>query len=363
MSRFKSGRGHQTFRAGNAGFAGECKMRVVQLSLLVALFGAGVAQAADTPKPSFECARAKSAAEKAVCATPDLAKLDRDMAASYEKLRANETPESFATVRASQAGRLAFTQKMCAGGGQTVDEEKPDPATCLSDNYETRGRALAQLKLASAGPLRLEPRMTYSSNAKPMREEEDTYPWMTGGAEAAPFNAYIAKALKVGKPRIDLKDIGDISTIPPQLLLSAQRSYSVLRFAGGMASLMISTYDYLGGAHEAIGETTLNWDVAKAKPIMLGDVFRAGTAWRKAAADYCWKDLKAQMAAQDSSEPARDAVDAVVGKSDAWLFGTKSATVHFTVYTVTSFAGGEFDVEIPYAVLKPYLRPDNPVKR
>ena len=32
--------------------------------------------------------------------------------------------------------------------------------------------------------------------------------------------------------------------------------------------------------------------------------------------------------------------------------------MHFSVYTVTSFAGGEFDVEIPYAELTPYLRAD-----
>jgi hypothetical protein len=35
--------------------------------------------------------------------------------------------------------------------------------------------------------------------------------------------------------------------------------------------------------------------------------------------------------------------------------------VHVTVYTVASFAGGEFDVEIPYADLEPYLRAHAPV--
>jgi hypothetical protein len=58
--------------------------------------------------------------------------------------------------------------------------------------------------------------------------------------------------------------------------------------------------------------------------------------------------------------PDRAAVESVV-RAGTWLFGKGHATVHFTVYTITSFAGGEHDVDIPYTELKPYLRSDAPV--
>ena len=48
-------------------------------------------------------------------------------------------------------------------------------------------------------------------------------------------------------------------------------------------------------------------------------------------------------------------------KTMARLFAGNHATVHFTVYSISSFSGGEYDVDIPYTVLKPYLRSDAPV--
>ena len=60
--------------------------------------------------------------------------------------------------------------------------------------------------------------------------------------------------------------------------------------------------------------------------------------------------------------PVESAVASVVGRGDNWLFGKTDATVHFSVYTVTSFAGGERDVTIPYSALARFLKPDAPVR-
>jgi hypothetical protein len=50
-----------------------------------------------------------------------------------------------------------------------------------------------------------------------------------------------------------------------------------------------------------------------------------------------------------------------VEKDHPVLPGRAQVDVHFKVYTVASFAAGEFDVEIPYETLRPYLRPGAPV--
>ena len=73
--------------------------------------------------------------------------------------------------------------------------------------------------------------------------------------------------------------------------------------------------------------------------------------------DYCLKDLKAQNA----ENADKDNIALVVGDGGNWLFSDKDAIVHFTVYTVASFAGGEFDVKIPYKMLKSYLHSDAPL--
>ncbi|HEX5121620.1 MAG TPA: DUF3298 domain-containing protein, partial [Rhodanobacteraceae bacterium] len=196
--------------------------------------------------------------------------------------------------------------------------------------------------------------------AHPDTEESDIYPWMTGGHEADAFNAYVAKALKLDRHRMDDKDLFAFGDDVAEMKLSARRTYSVQRFDARSASLQIQTYDYTGGAHEVIGESSLNWDVAHARAFTLADVFVADKPWRTFATDFCLHDLHDQLADSDG-DPERSAVEAVVGDDANWLWGTDKATVHFSVYTVASFAGGEFDVDIPYAELKAYLRSDAPV--
>ena len=87
------------------------------------------------------------------------------------------------------------------------------------------------------------------------------------------------------------------------------------------------------------------------------DVLKKG--WEDFATDYCLKDLKKQFSERHDEGPDRSAVAEVV-KSGAWLFAEDRATVHFTVYSIASFAAGEFDVDIPYKVLKPYAQVDAP---
>jgi hypothetical protein len=163
---------------------------------------------------------------------------------------------------------------------------------------------------------------------------------------------------ELDKRRMDDKDLFPFGHDVDDLKLSARRTYSVTRFDAHVVSFQVSTFDYTGGAHEAIGEDEFNWDVVHARPFGPQDVFSEG--WMEFSTAYCLKDLKAQFAEQQSDGPDKAAVEAVV-RSGAWLFGKDHATVHFTVYSVASFAGGEYDVDIPYTVLKPCLRSDVPV--
>jgi hypothetical protein len=141
--------------------------------------------------------------------------------------------------------------------------------------------------------------------------------------------------------------------------LYAHRIHSVARFDSRVVSLQASTYDYTGGAHEALGETSLNWDLKRNKPIALDDLFVNGKDWNEFVTDYCMKDLRNQLSGEP--DPDRSAVASVVADRGNWLFAKDGATVHFTVYAVASFAAGEFGVEIRYETLQPYMKPDSPV--
>lgn len=312
--------------------------------------------------PSFDCAKAKSAGEQAICRDAALGEADRKLDAAYRRLRSTMTAASFATVQKSQRDWLAYVAKSCHSDGPMPKDagERNTLEGCLNDNYTDRATRLGSARVAKAGALALEPRMQTFTRARPDTEESDIYPWMTGGRAADAFNAYIAKALRLDQRRMDDKDLFPFGEDVADMKLSARRTYSVQRFDARVASLQIQTFDYTGGAHEAIGESSLSWDVVRSRPFSLGEVFVADKPWRTFATDYCVRDLHDQLA-DGEGDPERSAVEAVVGDDANWLWGVDKATVHFTVYTVASFAGGEFDVEIPYADLKPYLRADAPV--
>lgn len=313
--------------------------------------------------PSFDCAKAKTAGERTICRDADLSAADRRLDAAFRRLKSTQTPATFATVQSAQRAWLAYVTKSCRAGGAMPDDQgdRNTLTSCLTDNYTDRADRLEGVEVVKSGALAIEPRMRLVTREKPETEESDIYPWMTGGAAAEAFNRYVAKALALDQRRMDDKDLFPFGDDVDDMKLFARRTYSLARFDAHVASLQIATFDYTGGAHEAINESSLNWDVARGKPFGLDDVFAKEKPWRKFATDFCLKELHEDFEGQGAPDPDRESVDSVVGDRDNWLWGEDAATVHFTVYTIASFSGGESDVRIPYIALAPYLRADSPV--
>ena len=313
--------------------------------------------------PAFDCAKAKTAGEQMICRDAALSKADRKLNEAFSRLKATETPASFDTVRVAQRDWIAYVTRSCHAGGSMPDDvgDRDAMQGCLEEHFSDRAQRLANAEVAKAGALVLEPRMRLMTRKRPETEESDIYPWMSGGPAATAFNAYVSATLALDKRRMDDKDLFPFGEDVADMKLSALRTYSVARFDAHVVSLQVSTFDYTGGAHEVLGETSLNWDMARAKPFTLDDVFAKEKPWRAFVTDFCNKNLHDAFAEQGAPDPDRDAIESVVGDSDNWLWGADAATVHFTVYAIASFSGGESDVEIPYGVLAPYLRPDAPV--
>jgi uncharacterized protein YecT (DUF1311 family) len=310
--------------------------------------------------PSFDCTKAANAGEKLICTNLRLSKADREMGAAFARLRRDETTASFATVQAAQRGWLAYVTRLCGATKPLpsfVGDQNPI-RDCLDENYVDRAERLTGAKVTRAGALALEPRMRFSSKAKPSTEDSDIYPWMSGGPQAAPFNAATAKSLALGRRRTDDTNLFAFGAdqIPETISLYARRTYSVIRFDAKLASLQVATYDFTGGAHEVLGEHAIDWDVALGRPLSFADIFAPGAKWQHFVTAWCVKDLKVQF---DEGAPAPDAsaVGGVATDIGNWMFDRNEAVVHFTVYAVASFSGGEYDVKIPYRVLKPFLKP------
>ena len=94
------------------------------------------------PAMAFECGKATTDAERAICADPDLKALDDRMAAAYTALRA--------TMTTAERTGLALSQKSWIFEREACVERSDGAALCIGD--KTRGRLRLLLGRAESGP-------------------------------------------------------------------------------------------------------------------------------------------------------------------------------------------------------------------
>jgi len=144
--------------------------------------------------------------------------------------------------------------------------------------------------------------------------------------------------------------------------LHARRVYTVDRFDERVVSIRIATSDFVGGHDEEHYPTSFGWNMTKARPISLDDVFAGGGNWKKFALDYCKKELAKRT--KDDGLPA-DLEDSELPKQVAdgadWSWGKDKAIVTFNVFLLSGMPSVGYAVAIPYKLLKPDMKPDAPV--
>src|SRR3569623_313558 len=113
------------------------------LALLALLVFVPVAQAA-----SFDCAKAGTSFEKAICDSPDLSKQDEVLAQAYATALGGLTADAAAAVKASQHNWLGYAARICSDDAQPIkDEYTADQSTCLGGEFTTRIRELEASKM------------------------------------------------------------------------------------------------------------------------------------------------------------------------------------------------------------------------
>ncbi len=326
--------------------------------------GSGDQYTAGFSGPSFDCTKAKTTGEKLICNDAALAKIDQVLNKAYSALRKAETAESFATIRAAQRAWLAYAMKSCRVKGPMPDAggDRNHMTDCLTPEYDAHANLLKDLTVDKAGTLTLEPRMRFRTRAVPDTEDTDIYPWMSGGPQAAAFNAFVFKTLALDKWRIDDKQLFPVGGDVGDMRLSARRTYATARFDGRIVSLQVSTDDFIGGNHDALGQNAITWGLAKGRRVMLDDVFAKRQDWRKYVFAYCKKDMHNQMHEREAPDLDDAEIRVVVDNEGSWVWGTKNARVIFMEDTIEGLPGGEFDVEIPLKALTPFMKPDSPVR-
>jgi uncharacterized protein len=306
--------------------------------------------------PSFDCAKADNAIDRAICREPELARADRELAAAYAAL----------------LGRLS---------GAAKDELVKDQARWIGDR--NRG-CLADIDgivpyLKGRYAARTEKLRAFAEGAYPFISEhalsgrgklgkitwsyEISYPRFDGKtADFSAVNARFADAAR--KKAADATPKADDGP-ERQQEWTYEQGFMVYRPGRDAVTIAVHFYGYAGGAHGYGATDCTLVDLRTGKAVGPAGVFAPGEQWLRVMSQIVGADLKKQFVEKPGFEDALEPANLAKLLSEArhYCWRADKLELVFNAYEVGPYVSGPFDVYIPYERLKPLLRADGPIVR
>jgi uncharacterized protein len=303
---------------------------------------------------SFDCAKALSAIERAICKNPELAKADREMAAIYSALAAKLAGPAKDHLAKDQLRWVGNRNRACGGNADAI-------TNCLKVRYAARTE---NLKVLADGvyPL-ISEHAVYKAGkvGKIVYSIDIQYPQFD--ATTANFSAInrlyaddAAKSAKESTPGADAA--GDLAW-------SFEQGFMLFRPSAHALTVSLDYYGFSGGAHGFGGTVCTLVDLRTGKQAEPADVFAAGEGWLKEMIRLVGADLKKQFVKNpgfdDALEPAKLGELLNDGTHYCWRRG--KLELIFNPYDVGPYSAGAYQVDISPAQYRTLLRADGPLAR
>jgi uncharacterized protein YecT (DUF1311 family) len=317
----------------------------------------GFAALGAAPAHAFDCAKAASASEKAICADPAALAADADLGKAFEALRAAADPKTRAGLAAAEVAWLRRRDGDCS------DQKGPALGACLASQSRVRFAFLTGAPQAGPGtPGRLAPVFRMQKGAKGRADIDIQRLNFVDPATPAQraFNAAVDKLSDdVQEPEKD-----DPAADRYAFVLSMRLAYASPRLISAHAE----GYSDTGGAHPNSFTANVNIDVAQGREAAFDALLDKPGAQKVFA--LCLKQVRDQKHEREGEDEQTDA-DSLKSLADnvaqssadlkAWSFGAESATLTYDPYAVGAYAEGAFQCVIPYATLRPLAKPGFPL--
>lgn len=135
-------------------------------------------------------------------------------------------------------------------------------------------------------------------------------------------------------------------------------SYNVVLANNDLASVVLSSYQFYGGAHGMTVYSSVNYDLKNNKELKLAELFEPDSDYVKAISDYSIAELKKTLGEMQNDELINDGAGAKAENFSNWNLTKKGLMFTFEPYQVAAYAAGTRIVIIPYEELKDILRKD-----
>lgn len=334
-------------------------IRIV-LAIAALLLFAPVAQAA-----SFDCAKATSSFEHAICDHPDLSKADETLAQAYATALGGLSKPAADEVKAAQHNWLDYAGKACSDDAQPLSgKHNDDQAQCLLSTINDRVRALEASRML--GGYRFYPFERY------LIEKDDT-------AEADSFNKVATKHYETvlidspddvatafndmieqgridrdkdtggdGNPALFEKGTDQLATgdvtddIDIQTTVSSVTSYRIT------LSTTESWYGH-GAAHPNYSLGYQHFLVSEKRALEASDIFQ-GDGWQDKLGKLVLDKVKADLG-EDYFPDSEADMPKWVADPSRWDFSQQGLIIQFNPYEVAAYAMGAVTVTIPWMQL------------
>ena len=302
--------------------------------------------------PSFDCAKAATTVEKAICGSTALSAADRKLADSYNALLGRVSEPVRAALRNAQRQWLSYVRTLCA---KPMHDDTVE--ACLTSSYDERQKQLATA-ITRAGGLTFVRDSLFEARRETGEDEKE--PWYQ------PYSTFESAWPVIDAPKGKSEEQFN-KAMAGAALVSARAfkrggtdfwfTYDDIAVTDRLISVDTTTSFYgHGAAHPNYGTAMVHWLRTEARLLNAEDVFVAGSKWKTVLRDYCFEKVKRE----GFVEKAEDIQD-TTSNPQSWRFSKQGLTVLFNPYEVASYAEGMQQVFVPWSVLKPYLKKNAPV--
>lgn len=322
---------------------------------------------------SFDCAKAATAQEKTICASPALSAADDQMAAAYKAWIAAAPPAWAAGIRENQIAWLRTRNTGCPA----ADANNPI-ATCLSNAYKNRIDDLQGMVQHFAGVTFVAQAITLTA-----RDEPGSLPtWATEvtpgfgtlqatwpqAISAAPQwiawnNAVVPAILRAANTDEESSASDWKGLVHPTV--DRELTFTVERVNTQWVSASILDFYDGHGAHPMQNNWQFYWMLGPQRALKPEDVFLPSSGWEafmeKRLDSYLHQTLDAQSSGNyqtwfpNNGAPA--ALQGLVTNPADWTLDPKGLSIFFQPYQVACYACTPNPMTVPWPDLKPYLQP------
>ena len=289
-----------------------------------------------TPALAFDCAKATTAVEKAICADPQLKQLDNQLSDAYVALKAASSPAEQKMLARSQKRWIA-EREYCSGYDAGIDaciaQKTKDRLSLLLGTPESgpgAGAKMVPLFLVQDGTTKqwdIDLSLIRFADARTLGEKT--------------FNGLVDDVLEQAK-------LGPHGEDSHDMVYAMEDTLSLTYASPQLVSARSDFYINEGGAHGNYGTGNFNVDMTTGRQLVIGDVVD------DAGAAVLTQQCKAQIDAERAKrvpdagdvpydEKTRDATIAeTVRELASWSIGADEITVSFDPYAVGAYAEGSY---------------------